>query len=199
MSNENGKIALSKGKIIALVLSLALIVAGAIGLKLIDDKKEYSGLFNLDVLNYMVDYHTGLFQSYYSQIYHTYIINDEENGDYVLCVAKPDYQIEDYGGVDVSDFHFGGTGYNALTVGPLCDYEFTDDCLNYSVKHHSRLNNFGDKKTVYCIFENPTVDSVTVNGQTVKVEKFKMTYNNREVEAGIWAVLLDTDEEIVVS
>ena len=65
-------------------------------------------------------------------------------------------------------------------------------CINPITTHIKNSN------IVYCVFTNPSIDTVNVSGNTVDVEKYTVDLYGEKVDVGMWSLILPEDSDIVV-
>lgn len=75
----------------------------------------------------------------------------------------------------------------------------TDDYSDYMCHSINPITtHIKNSDIVYCVFTNPSIDTVNVSGNTVDVEKYTVDLYGEEVDVGMWSLILPEDSDIVV-
>ena len=126
-----------------------------------------------------------------TNIYGVYTVMEDK---YWLYLTDTDQ--EGYGVVECAAV---GGKYVFPAFGVLFYDWLTDDYSDYRCQGLNPITtHIKNSNRVYCIFTNPSIDTVNVSGNTVPVEKYTVDLYGEKIDVGMWALILPKDSDIVV-
>ena len=149
------------------------------------------GILEVDDLNRMLNDELLVDDVCCTNIYGVYTVMEDK---YWLYLTDTDQ--EGYGVVECAAV---GGKYVFPAFGVLFYDWLTDDYSDYRCQGLNPITtHIKNSNRVYCIFTNPSIDTVNVSGNTVPVEKYTFDLYGEEVDVGMWAVILPRTTDIVV-
>ena len=167
---------------VSMVLSGCSRYSSAIGVQGPPDASNLNRMINDQIVTNNVNY---------TDIYGNYTV---EEGKYWLYLADTDQG--EYGIIECAIVN-GKYVFPSLDILP---YDWlTDDYSDYMYQSINPITtHIKNSNIVYCVFTNPSIDTVNVSGNTVDVEKYTVDLYGEKVDVGMWSLILPEDSDIVV-